>query len=143
MGELRGAEIGKNLEKVIFDLKENEEGWTSPEALEMHHEYPHFLFLDQPVSKEYDEKYEKTLYVIRIGPGKNDFYVDFNKSKDYIWKRIFLEEDDFEDALYEPSIAVIEYEKPKTLKDQIDEAEENQDYELAAKLKDKIKKESQ
>ncbi|MBU2612411.1 MAG: UvrB/UvrC motif-containing protein, partial [Nanoarchaeota archaeon] len=78
----------------------------------------------------------------------DDFFVDIEKIKNYSWEKVYLDKEDFEDALTDPRIAILEYKnepetklkaQPKTLEEKLKEAEINEDYEKAAKLRDKIK----
>ncbi|MDP3966182.1 MAG: UvrB/UvrC motif-containing protein [archaeon] len=139
VGEIKGASIGGNLERVVFDLKENEEGWVGARALEMHYGLDHFLYLDAPISDKCDESSGKIIYVKRLGPGKDDFFVDLSKAGDYLWERYFIDKESYEELLEDPGIGVIKYEKKKTLEEELYEAVKKDEFETAAKLRDKIK----
>ena len=145
MGTIRGNfESGKNLERLILELEIDEEGWADPDALEMHYEYNHYLYLEEPISKNYDLGKNKVLYIKRTGPNKDDFFVDTTSVKNYIWERFPIDDEDYEDALTDPTIAILEYEKsqePKSLFDQIKEAENKEDYERAQELQKKLNRE--
>lgn len=145
MGTLRGKIEN---ERTIMELQVGEEGWTSPDSLEIHVGFDAYLYLEEPVYKKLDEKKGITLYLKRYGEGKDDFFVDIEKIKNYSWEKVYLDKEDFEDALTDPRIAILEYKnepetklkaQPKTLEEKLKEAEINEDYEKAAKLRDKIK----
>ena len=140
VGEVRGLTFGKNIELVIADLNEGEEGWTVVDALELHYDYNPYLYLEKPISKFCDRKNGKVLRVKRIGPKKDDFIVFADEVYNYLWKRYFLEPDDFECDSLEMGIAILDYKKQKTNEDRLQEAVNNENYTLAAKIRDRMKK---
>jgi len=148
MGTLRGKIEN---ERTIMELQVGEEGWTSPDSLEIHVGFDAYLYLEEPVYKKLDEKKGITLYLKRYGEGKDDFFVDIEKIKNYPWEKVYLDKEDFEDALTDPRIAILEHKNEpetklktqlKTLEEKLKEAEVNEDYEKVAKLRDKIKSQS-
>ncbi|MCR4327674.1 MAG: UvrB/UvrC motif-containing protein [Nanoarchaeota archaeon] len=143
-----GIVKGGCLEKTIFDMKEGEEGFTSSKALELHFGCNGFLYLEMPISKNYDPKKKKILYVKRIGDKKDDFLVDLEKSEKQKWSRSFILEEDYKEFENDPGVALLKYEgsieekyknKEHSLEIQLKEAEKNENYELAAKLRDEIR----
>ncbi len=139
MGSLEG-----NLNRTIFDLGIGEEAWAYKEALEIHYEYDkHFLFLDEEISEDYDPKGKYILHVKRIGPRKDDFIVNLNKSKDYCAKRTFIEKEDYLELIEEKGIALLDHKgiikkriKGKgSLEEKLEKALRNEEYEKAGQLK--------
>jgi len=142
MGELRGLKEGKNIERIIADLEIDEAGWTNPKSLEIHYKFEAYLYLEEHISNELDKELGRNLYVKRTGPNKDDFLIDATKVDDYIWDKIILDEEDHEDNIYDPRLALINYGKDvriKPLEKQIEEAVENQEFEKAAELKKELK----
>ncbi|PJC45422.1 hypothetical protein CO037_01625 [Candidatus Pacearchaeota archaeon CG_4_9_14_0_2_um_filter_30_8] len=142
MGEIRGLKYGKNIERIIAELEIDEGGWTKPTSLEIHYEVNSYLFLEEHVYPKFDKESEKTLYVKRIGPNKDDFIVDTSKV-DYVWDKLIVDPEDYEEEIQDLRIAVLGYEKPlkeKSIEEQIIKAVENQEFEIAAKLKLKLER---
>jgi len=144
MGVIKGfLETGKNLEKIIFDMLPDEEGWTNPNSLELDLELKGYLDLERPVSQHYDSLNKRTLYIKRIGEGKDDYLVDISRAEGYAW--ISLSEEkikDFLEEIGEEKVAKLDY-KPNLifeevkLEEDIQEALENEQYELVEELKQK------
>ena len=144
MGTLQGK---IEHERTILELKVGEEGWTSPDSLEIHINFDAYLYLEEPVYEKPDEKKGITLYIKRCGEGKDDFLVNVDKVKNYSWDKIYLDKEKYEEGLNDPQIAILEYKsntekkqtrKPGTLEEKLREAEESENYEEAAKIRDKI-----
>ena len=141
MGSLLGKfNLGKNLERMIWEMGVGEEGWTGPEHLELHGQnFSPYLYINEPVSQSYNEEKERTLYIKRTGSGKDDFLVNVNRVKDYIWEKVLIDAGEYAEDIFNREIAILEYEKPISIEDELENALKSEDYELATKLKNKIK----
>lgn len=114
MGALHGISPSR-IEKIIFNFREGEEGWTIPEALELCKDSA-YLNLNSTFSPEKDEKDNMTLYVKRTGPSKDDFVVEIKDVEPrYQWKKWGTSEE-FEETMDIKRYATLEYrweEDPK------------------------------
>lgn len=146
MGVVEDFEHGKDLEKTILSLEVGEHGWASVEALELYHGFDPVLDLNYLVFDGIDLESRITLYVERIGSGKDDFLVRTKNAIDngYKWVELGISDDDYESYEDDPEYAILKVRKKpklKTIYDALNEAVRNENYELAATLRDKIKRE--
>lgn len=145
MGELKGKLTpGENLEKLLSELEVGEVAYTDPSNLEFNITLSTgYLFLNTSSSESFEEGY-RNLYVKRTGEGKNDYFVDISTVEDYKFERSPFPLGKEEEELYsDPKVAVIHYSKTesehpkeKSIDEQIEDAINNEDFKLAAKLRD-------
>ena len=144
MGELKGKLItGKNLEKTLLDLKVGEEAYITPEFIEVSTNKEAYLNLCAPISKEADECY--SVYVKRTGPDKENYLADISKVNNYVWQieeHPFAEsKEEIEDPEGDLSVIKLNYKlEMETLTEKYNQAIEDENYELADKLKKEIDK---
>lgn len=160
MGSVYGRlKIGKNFIKTIYELEVGETGYTIPGALEFDHNLDPYLNLNEVFESKEDRSSYLEMIVTRTGKNDEDFEVNIEDVKDYSWKKtnnpftydIRQIEDEDENTMivklkYEPNV---DYEKRKeinrkfrikAMERKINEAVENEDFELAEKIrKDKEK----
>ena len=107
--------------------------------------FPPTLYLSEPYSYERDESKKRVLYIKRVGKGKDDFVVDISKVNNYIWEIIHMNAEKWEGMVDDQTMAILSYEtaeRHKAIEEQIQEAIDAEDYELADKLKKKKRKEN-
>jgi len=115
-------------------------------CLMVYKKFPPTLYLSEPYSYERDESKKRVLYIKRVGKGKDDFVVDISKVNNYIWEIIHMNAEKWEGMVDDQTMAILSYEtaekRHKAIEEQIQEAIDAEDYELADKLKKKKRKEN-
>jgi len=157
MGNVYGKlELDKNFIKTIFELKVGESGYSSPFALEFDYNMDGYLDLNERYENKINRMSLLEMKVTRTGPEKNDFDVNISQVEDYYWKKTNMPfdynikhiEDPSENILiaklnYSPILinnSLIENKETNIEKliEQLEKAKLNENFELAAKLRDKI-----
>jgi len=143
MGKIKGKlNLGKNLAKVIKELEEGQGGWTEPCYLDFDFDLMGYLNLYGIILKEREEGDNESIYVKKIGPKENDYFVDISNAKDYCWERLLVPPE-LNEKTCDGEYAKIKYEgtvKVKSIKEKIEEAIEDENFELVMKLRDKKRK---
>lgn len=148
MGEVKGIKLGKNLERLINEMEVGESAWTFPDALSFDYSKNAYLYMQYPISENFNSEEGFTLLVERYGSRYGEFNVDVSKVKDYLWERIpkseILKETSQTMELSRKS-SVSKRKKPNykhlNLYQQLQKAVRDENYELAAKLRDEISEE--
>lgn len=135
---------GKNLERLISELRVGEEAWTEPESIRFNYDLEPYLNISYRISSVRDEKNDYTIYVRRISEEKDGFLVDISQAdKDYIWSRERKPFDEEESDILnlsntEIDVVKLVHKKPKSMEEELDDAIKNENYEVALKIKKKI-----
>ncbi|NCN51402.1 hypothetical protein GW931_00110 [archaeon] len=144
MGIVKGfLETGKNLDRIILEMDEGEEGYAEPKFLDFDYELKGYLDRNGPISKQYDPINKRTLYVKKIGQGKDDYLVNISEVKGYAWISLSEEKvQDFLSEVGEEKIARLDYQpslifEEVQLEKDIEEAIENENFEKVIELKKK------
>ncbi|MBT4376828.1 hypothetical protein HOD29_05640 [archaeon] len=147
MGKLEGKLLpGENIKKIVSELEIDEEGYIEPYFLEFDFNFNSYLNLSAPINEE--SNYYANVYVKKIGDKKNDYLVDINNVNNHKWERTeFPFGEEISDIISpENDLPIIKLtsdkylSEKKSLKDQYNEAIQNEDYHLAERIMKKMKR---